>query len=555
MRYLFRFRDLVASTISAHREVLAVHDYVWWGWWKRPTEDARQTIWTAMQKALAQGEPLEVGLFDSGSGQVFRAKVAAVRPPADDGPGVPISALPEDQRDKIPAYYRESPFSRAWLKLIEIGTEPIDFFDRYSLAEPPPLRQFDAALRLRLRGKVITGADELREMDTTIWEVRPREFGDHDESIILGRAGVHEPISREPIRLKSNVVLHLTDLHFAAGDHRHHHGWRLEGESGRTLADAVIAALKKKKIEIGAIIVTGDLTFLGSEEEFKAAHASLGKLMGVLDLGPESIVVVPGNHDIQWSTDATYADSAPIVNAPPEARANYARFYRSLYKHDANDSLSMGRRFVLPSGLTLEIAALNSSSLQTGKKFLAGMGRIDTHALEDISLALQWVDHAPSLAMRLLALHHHVVLTEDFEPAEGFYRGFGIAVDAPRVQRMAARRGVQLVLHGHKHRAFLWKSGVFSLPEEAQEHYRLGELSVIGGGSAGSTEVEASSNYFNTIEFKPEHVELSLFRSKRTEPFEGFQRWRAPLVLQQGSLVLGEWDVVVKEKEKEKAGS
>lgn len=545
MRYLFRFRDLVAETIPSHRNILAQHNYVWWGWWKRPTEDARRPIWTAIEQTLAQSGTLDVGLFDSGSGKVYGARVAEVRPPAEDGSAVPVSALPEDERDKIPEYYRESPFSRAWLKLIAIDAAPVDFFGQYSLMEPPPVRELDAVVRDRLRNKVLSGADELRQMDTTIWEVRPREDTDHEESIILSLPGPHGPISGEPVRLKSDVILHLTDLHFAAGSHRGKHAWGLEGEGNRrTVADALVAALEKEKLEVGAIFVTGDLTFIGADEEFKAAHASLGKLMGALDLGPESIIVVPGNHDIQWSTDVSYVDSAPLVNAPEAARRNYEGFYRRLYKHAPNGALSMGRRFMLPTGLTLEVAALNSSSLQTGRNFLAGMGRIDEHALEDVSNALDWVDHAPTMAIRLLALHHHLVLTEDFEPAEGYYRGFGLAVDAPRIQRMAASRGVQLVLHGHKHRAFLWKSGVFNLPEYARQHYRLGELSVIGGGSAGSIEVEANSNYFNVIEFTPEHIGLSLFRSMRTGPFEIFQRWQAPLALHRGRLVFGDWDVV-----------
>jgi len=69
------------------------------------------------------------------------------------------------------------------------------------------------------------------------------------------------------------------------------------------------------------------------------------------------------------------------------------------------------------------------------------------------------------MALRVLALHHHLTLTEDLEPAKGYGAGFGIAVDAPRIMRLAARYGVQLALHGHKHRVFMWRSKVYKLPE------------------------------------------------------------------------------------------
>src|SRR5215471_18560971 len=109
----------------------------------------------------------------------------------------------------------------------------------------------------------------------------------------------------------------------------------------------------------------------------------------------------------------------------------------------------MGRRFALPSGLIIEVCGINSSSLETGKNFLAGMGRIDEGAFAEVAQRLGWTT-AETLALRLLIIHHHLALTEDLEPAEGYGKGYGLAVDAVRIQRMAAQYGVHLALHGHK---------------------------------------------------------------------------------------------------------
>lgn len=172
----------------------------------------------------------------------------------------------------------------------------------------------------------------------------------------------------------------------------------------------------------------------------------------------------------------------------------------------------MGRRFALPCGITIEACALNSSSLETGRDFLAGMGRIDEGAFAEIAKDFGWAN-AHTLALRLLVVHHHLALTEDLEPAAGYGKGYGLAVDAVRMQRLAALHGVQLALHGHKHRAFIWRSTVYELPEHAQPEHRLGDLSIIGGGSVGSRETEGASNYFNVIGVEPGKLNLEIFRS------------------------------------------
>jgi len=43
--------------------------------------------------------------------------------------------------------------------------------------------------------------------------------------------------------------------------------------------------------------------------------------------------------------------------------------------------LAMERRFVLLSGIVIEICGLNSSSLEAGRNSLAAMGRIDENTL------------------------------------------------------------------------------------------------------------------------------------------------------------------------------
>jgi 3',5'-cyclic AMP phosphodiesterase CpdA len=543
LRFLFRFRDLVAETITRHQEVIYNNGSVWWGWWKRPSEDNRADVWDAL-KSAAPNNPVTVGLFDSGTHLVYRAKVIAVIPPVDEHAEL---MAPPDDKELVPAYYRESPFSRAWMRMSSIELLP-EFFGRYSFAKAPNLPNYKEVLLKKFVGKKIVDASELRGMDTTIWEIQPSKPNDPDETILLSTKALAAAVTKDVLQCKSNRILHITDPHFALGNKRGQHVWRLEGETdhnGHTLSTAIKGALGDQTI--GAIIVTGDLTFMGSPGEFTAAELSLNRLLGLFDLSPDHLIVIPGNHDIQWSTDDKYKANAKVLAAPATANANYSAFYRNMFAHPPSPHLAMGRRLLLPSGLTLEIAALNSSSLMTGKNFLAGMGRIDEASFEEVRNGLGWDPPStkvptPTAALRMLAIHHHLTVTEDIEPASGYPVGYGMAVDAVRIQRLAAENRVQLALHGHKHRAFLWRSSVYSLPEFSYTNYKLGEISIVGGGSAGSEETESDSNYFNLLDFAPAGMQVTMYRSRAKGMFTAFKTFCAPFgKFDDGSLRLEDW--------------
>jgi hypothetical protein len=116
--------------------------------------------------------------------------------------------------------------------LSKIESKPEPLIDEYSFAEAPNLPNYPKPALERFKDKVITQPDELRGMDTTIWVVRRKKPSDDPQSILLTLPGVPHPISSVPIATKGKSILHLTDLHFAVGDHRKQHIWKLESEKG-----------------------------------------------------------------------------------------------------------------------------------------------------------------------------------------------------------------------------------------------------------------------------------------------------------------------------------
>jgi Calcineurin-like phosphoesterase len=350
-QYLFRYRDLVAETLKEHRKIIDAKGACWWGWWKRPTENDRIEIWKSLQKNASQTKPVRVGLFDSGTGLVHLADVIDIVLPKADGQDGQHPRVLDGEEALIPAYYRASPFSMAWMKLKKIESKPEPLINEYSFAEAPNLPNYPKLALERFKDKVIAQPDELRGMDTTIWVVRKKKPSDNPQSILLTLPGVPHPISSVPIAAKGKSILHLTDLHFALGAHRKQHLWKLEGEKGAkaTMAEAITNATKDEGI--GLVVVTGDLTFLGSKSEFGEASKSLFRMLGILNLGPEHFIIVPGNHDVVWRANGPYTDGAEVKAASDKATQNYREFYSGFFRHEPNQHLSMGRKFVFPSGV------------------------------------------------------------------------------------------------------------------------------------------------------------------------------------------------------------
>lgn len=546
IRYLFRYRNLLTDdTLGEHRKIITEHHMCWWGWWQRPAEDARIELWNALAKEL-EGGPIQIGLFNSapegaGAGSVHVATLDQVLPPSsEDGP----VQRPPKYSQLVPDYYRQTPFSSAWMRLIHIAEDALDdreFYGNHSFRSPPVLRGMIERDTRRYTGKVILDADELRSMDTTLWEVRSATTGDPSDRILATSSRVTAAVSSDPIPLRHNRVLHLSDLHFGV-----HHRWDLIGQGQAELHSRIVTSLGSDP-KVGLVVISGDLTHRAERSEFYEAFRFIHALLGGLRLGPEHLVVIPGNHDIAWTQqEAVWDPSKEVSQASEEAMYAYREaFYRRVFRHPPSPDLSMARRFVAPCGLVLDVCALNTSALEQGRRWLAGMGRVGDGAFQRTASKLGWVENDSTASLRMLVLHHHLTPTEDVMPTDQFGRGFGMASDARRTLRDAARYGVQLVLHGHRHLPFLSSESVYESVAKGGDVWNLGRVGIVGGGSAGSTETQGDENHFNILDLTSTSVSLQMYTARSPEdsrgPFTMPISWSSDLRLENGRLKLDDW--------------
>jgi 3',5'-cyclic AMP phosphodiesterase CpdA len=177
---------------------------------------------------------------------------------------------------------------------------------------------------------------------------------------------------------------------------------------------AIVDDLNRRPVD--HVVVTGDLTNLSLEPEFQLAR----QILDGIALGPESVTVVPGNHDVYtlgalrerrfWDVMAPYAtsDGADAVEFPSvRVRGEVA---------------IVGLSTALPSPPPLADGWL---------------GRAQLDALAERLRALAG-------KFRVLALHH-----PPYANRHAALRGLR---DRGRLQAILADVGCELVLHGHEHR-------------------------------------------------------------------------------------------------------
>ncbi len=184
------------------------------------------------------------------------------------------------------------------------------------------------------------------------------------------------------------------------------------------------------------VVVTGDLTNLSLDGEFRLARAILDRLA----LGPRGVTIVPGNHDV-------YVWAARLARS----------FERALGDYAASDAGGVRFPLVRVRG---DLAVIGISTALPSPVPLADgwVGRGQLAAVEEALRAHEG-------RFRVVLLHHPPV-----DNRHAILRGLR---DRGRLQEVLRRAGAELVLHGHEHRDV-----------RATVEGPRGPIPVIGAGSA-----------------------------------------------------------------------
>ena len=276
--------------------------------------------------------------------------------------------------------------------------------------------------------------------------------------------------------MKKISWLHLSDLHLGRDIYN-------EEKSRKKLLQDIKEQIAQNNIQLDLIFITGDLTYSGQEKEFNHVQKFIDELLTVTGLKKDDIIVVPGNHDINYidvsSTSSKFqklfsnennisgiTENDAKIEFLMQPLKNYREFLRRNFswaeKKDTALSYTINK---VIKGISVSVLALNTAWMEYGD------GNAKNKILIGEKQVREAFDAANNPQLTIALMHHPLEWFDIFELND--------------VKKMLERR-TDFILNGHIHRAEV-----------------IGKGSIFGKAfkiSAGSTyESENHMNSYNIV--------------------------------------------------------
>jgi predicted phosphodiesterase len=475
---LLRFRDLTAGvdTIAAHNAIAEKSGWVFWGWWKKPPELMPDPALSLMATEV-RSRPGTAYLINSANGVLYSAELREIHytPGGLDVPAPSPEMCPLYYRDKqLPAWFRIGPISEASPRVLD--EHIFSSSNRYAFT-----KSITAMDRAAI-GQIVSDVNFL-DSNVSLWFIRQTKDVELTERVPAVRS-----LSRGVWTVNGRYALHLSDLHYGA-----YHTYRNELGSPsmprvakETMAEALLADLEAVNIsysDIALVLITGDLTWCADAHEFANTQELIAVLTNAFGIHVSQVVVVPGNHDIEWRDEKGDVD--------PNAELNYSTLSRHLYGTAPHETFLRIQQYRIANRVVCVIA-LNSCRLESRQN--AGLGFVGS---EQLGTALRFLRDitTDSTQLRLALMHHQLLPVNYIEGIDAEAKRASMTLDAEAVIRSLISAGVRVVFHGHQHQPYISEIrriiegfvSPFRQHKNGQpEADRLdGTLAVVGGGSIG----------------------------------------------------------------------
>lgn len=319
------------------------------------------------------------------------------------------------------------------------------------------------------------------------------------------------------------TILHISDLHFGSDfDER-----RVGVDS---LLDSLVRDLKEVNKRPDCLVVSGDLTTQGEPGGHADALKFLVDLTSELGLARKDVVIVPGNHEIDWKEIKRCQDAGCPVD---ELRAAAFRSYQNnlFNKFYGLDRLDTASWFTTHwSDKRVFVLGLNSCMIDGPDH--QGVGYVDPNQMGDAlkMFGNKWRD----CSTRIAVVHHHLVPVTWME-ANPDLNPPSLTINTQRVLDWLVKNSFHAVLHGHQHQPFCAAEVRFDKYKGSDPtRFARSEIVLLGAGTIGANRSRLNNigrNHYQLLSITQGQIELHSRVSAGNvfTEFEYHQRLSIPL--------------------------
>ena len=395
VRLALRFRDTTTAidTIAEHKNILANHGRVFWGWWRKDFEPDHSKLLNSLSG------PVSALLVNRTQGKAYSCIIS--RWIGRD--------IKKTENILVPSYY--------------LGSH-----------------------------KKVFGWFEISSIEDAEYLVGvANRFGDDTLIALNLPAKEAEVYATKPLR-NGNSVLILSDIHFGPNFDFLPPGVSKEiAQEKFGLTECLVADLRRIGLanEIAGILFNGDFTTAGDWSEPVKSQivkevAHIGRQLRVPNT---HIKLVPGNHDIvRYDPDL----KVPAETVALQTQITYS--HEHSFRAFMNEAIDLDFKAPLNRNELLElrdfdivVSLLNSCTILATEWTEYGfVGEKGIHALIESREVSPRRKH-----YRLMALHHHLLpVTNVMAPQN---KGVSLTLDAVKILQAAQDSGIQIAIHGHEH--------------------------------------------------------------------------------------------------------
>jgi len=242
--------------------------------------------------------------------------------------------------------------------------------------------------------------------------------------------------------IETPVILHFSDLHF--GNANRYKGDKSYGTLLRRTKDDLDSLRREFRVQPNIALITGDITDHGIEGAYTYARSFIEGLINHAKIPKERVVIVPGNHDVNWHLCKAARESAEKMGREfkPPYFAKF-RFFKSFFDEFYRDiKLEFTSKLYQVYNLSsygLLVIALNSCFKESEVEHY---GYIDRDGACNAFTECDRIASASGL-LRVVVMHHNFLGLSDVECEN--------LVNAGRMLSVFKKYGVRLIIHGHQH--------------------------------------------------------------------------------------------------------